>query len=379
MARSFLFSLIGEETIPNYRAYKENPPDVLIHIYTEKTKNKEKLLSSLVNSSRTNVISVVVDGFDYRSVYDALEKSSFQFSSDDFLSINITGGTKMMALALNDYIRGLEIYPSDKIKFFYIDRNQKINWYLDSYSEDFCEPLEISEIVQLQGQRIKSMQSFSGLLPKFDHALEAILDLWESNSFKNEWDTLNDSIFSKVRVEIKNNESAKDIVKRFSSQGKFKNYDVSWNANIFLIYNDDGEEMLKLENSTSEIEWFLFNAGWFELLTAHKLSKKYSAESIFLNVSFSRLSNAGIDKNEVDILINDNGNLIFVECKSGKVSPVDLNTIKIRQETFGGLIAQNVLVLRHPLPSDQKNRDNSKFILEKCRDLSIQIKPFNNL
>jgi hypothetical protein len=43
------------------------------------------------------------------------------------------------------------------------------------------------------------------------------------------------------------------------------------------------------------------------------------------------------------------------------------------------LIAQNVLVLRRPLPRDPKSTDNSKFVEEKCRDLSIQIKPFNNL
>jgi hypothetical protein len=96
-----------------------------------------------------------------------------------------------------------------------------------------------------------------------------------------------------------------------------------------------------------------------------------------MNVLFPALSNVELDKNEVDILVNDNGNLIFIECKSGIVSSQNINSIKVRQETYGGTIAKSILVLRNDLPKDERNIDNSRIIEEKCNDLGIEIKRYN--
>lgn len=382
MSKNILFSLIGEETIPNYRAYKENPPNILVHVFTDKTKPKSDLLFSLVDKEKTEIISICVNGFDYQSVIEGLNASKLIYSTEDYLSINVTGGTKMMTLALVDYVRSLDIYPNEKIKFFYIDRAQKMNWYLENILEDFCEPLMLEEIVHLQGQKIKSKDLFTDVYNRFSESIEEIKEALNYHSSKNNWDVFNEKVISKIRKEKglfeNKNTNLKEIVNSLSQKGVFNKYEVTWSEKEFLVLLDD-IELFRFEHSVSEIEWFVFNAGWFELLTAVYLSKKYSEENIYLNVLFPALSNVEVDKNEVDILINDNGNLIFVECKSGLVFPENINSIKIRQETFGGLIAKNILVLRRYLPKDDKSQVKSKLIEEKCKDLAIEIKLINQL
>ena len=96
-----------------------------------------------------------------------------------------------------------------------------------------------------------------------------------------------------------------------------------------------------------------------------------------MNVKFPLLKKIELDKNEVDILIVENGKLIFVECKSGIVFPNEINTMKVRQETYGGIGAKNLLVTRFDL-AEGKN-DSDKIVIEKCKDLKIEVKSYNSL
>jgi hypothetical protein len=72
-----------------------------------------------------------------------------------------------------------------------------------------------------------------------------------------------------------------------------------------------------------------------------------------------------------------NGKIIFVECKSGVVTSKDINNMKVRQETYGGIGAKNILVTRFDL--FEGKLDSNKLVVEKCKDLKIEIIHFNKL
>jgi hypothetical protein len=377
MSKSILFSLIGKETTPNYRAYKEFKPEVLVHIYSNETFGASEILVSMVDKAKTKVILIEVDGDNYNDVISKLNDFDFEITKKDHVSINITGGTKMMALAIVEFSKSVK---SENLDFFYIDWKQNIQWYLENKVEDFCDSLELDEFVKLKGQKIKSKDTFLSVFNKYENSINEIKEIVEDFGKRKQWDKFLELFVSKIR-KLNSNPTNKDksiyvLHKKWLIETENKSLEIVWDTNSFKVFDKD-VLFLELEQSIEEIEWFIFNAGWFELLTALKFSKKYEENKIFMNVTFPVLKNVELDKNEVDILINDGGKLIFVECKSGLVLPDAINSMKVRQETYGGQIGKSVLVTRYDLLKDKY--DTAKVILDKCEDLNIEILTYSKL
>ena len=69
-------------------------------------------------------------------------------------------------------------------------------------------------------------------------------------------------------------------------------------------------------------------------------------------------------ENEVDVLLNNQQKLIFIECKSGNVTQNDIYKIDAVRETYGGDISQAVLASYYPV---------EKSLQDKCKDLQIHL------
>lgn len=69
-------------------------------------------------------------------------------------------------------------------------------------------------------------------------------------------------------------------------------------------------------------------------------------------------------KNEVDVLLNNQQKLVFIECKSGNVTQNDIYKIDAVRETYGGDISQAVLASYYPV---------EKSLQDKCKDLQIHL------
>jgi hypothetical protein len=371
MSKRILFSLIGKETTPNFRAYKEFQPEVLIHIYSKETIGASDILVSMVDNTKTEVKLIIVDGDNYSDVLLKLQEFDFDLNPDDFISINITGGTKMMALALMEFSKSIK---SKNLDFFYIDWKQNIQWYLKNEVEIFCDDLELDEFVKLKGQKIKSKDHFIDVYNKYQNSVNHINELVKDSITRKKWDYFLESYVSKIRKLVSNpvnrGKSIYNLHKKWLLETENKRLEIVWGTQSFKVLDKD-IVLIELDQSVEEIEWLIFNAGWFELLTAIKFSKKYDENQIFMNVKFPVLKDVEFDKNEVDILINDGGKLIFVECKSGDVKSDDINSIRVRKETYGGLISENILVTRYAL--------SKNILLEKCKELEIEVSSYLKL
>jgi hypothetical protein len=372
MSKSILISLIGKETIPNYRAYKELSPDVLVQVYSKDTLNSAAILEKMA-ADFTEIIPIEVGGFNFIEILNAL-RSKIEIREEDQLTINITGGTKMMGLALYEF--GLKAQNTCKVFYFYIDLQQKIHWFLENRTEDFSEQLTLEEFIALSGQQISSKEQYSDLVERYKTPLAKVKSHLRNYESSKVWDIFLKNVAEKVRKNSNNYEGTKQIVNRLLVNGNLGGFEILWDSQGIQIQHND-RVFIEISDSDAAIEWFLFNAGWFEILTAQKFAERYPADQIFMNVKFPVLANSIEDKNEVDILINDGGKLIFIECKSGIVKSENINTIKVRKETYGGLIAQNILVTRYPLESDRNEK--TKMIVEKCRELDIQFKTLKQI
>ena len=371
MSKSILISLIGKETIPNYRAYKEFMPDVVVHVFSDQTMEAECILSKMI-APFTKVHSLKVDANNYKSIIDTLQ-SQLNISSTDNLMLNITGGTKMMALAVNSY--AIETQEKANVKPFYIDLNQNIHWYEEDRIDVFSQKITLEEFISLSGQYILSKDAYRDVYPKYKPAIKAI----KSRLFDGSLNAFLKQVTKEVRNVMSRNRSFKSelgVVLNLQKNNTITDFNFEWDSEELTITFKENS-FLKLKLSEPEINSFLFNAGWFELLVAEKYAKKYNPADIYLNVKFPYLANLLQEKNEVDILINDGEKLLFIECKSGMVKSSDLHSIEVRKQTYGGLIGSSVLVTRYPL--DSPGSLQGKNSVEKCKELGISYTTLKSL
>lgn len=362
-----LISLIGKETIPNYQAYKEFSPDILIHIYSNVTKRASEIIESMIDKRFTDVVSIECDGWNFIDLLEKLNKN-IKLIPSDILFVNVTGGTKMMALPVYEFAKEAE--KENEVYYFYLNTESKINWFLEKgKSTFFTKQLTINEIISLQDQKLNSSLRYEEVVSDSKIQLKVIENDLDKNS--SPWNKFLKYIKKYIRQNDElNHPSFEKISQLFNSKQelfRLKKYDDA----IFLTYN--GETYLKLSVGEQEAVWFLVNGGWFEVLTAKKLVKKYPNYEILLNVVFNFKSDEKIAKNEVDIFMCDGNKLIFVECKSGNISSKDIDTVKIRKDVYGGLVGQSILVGRYPLNL------SSKHLNEKVKEYGVQYKIYNYL
>lgn len=366
MSRNIFISVIGEEPVANYRVLKEFTPDLAIHIITAKTKNVSKTITNQLQEKVT-IQEIEVDPWNYQENLEKLKILTQSLSIADYININITGGTKIMSVALIDCMNSLKSegkIDEEKLNFLYINIDtQEINYYMKGKLERFCDSISIEEVVQLYHQKIKSFDRYSDIEAEY---LDAFLTIWPHLKEKY-WKNLKEK-FRKISFAFDDQKNKVNSLHDFFNQNastlahvsKFK---IEWTNSDFCVLNQDDTPLFELALSPKQIEWFLFHAGWFEFAVAHKLSKKYAHESIYMNVLFPRLKNQSQVKNEVDIIVNKDGQLIFYECKSGNIKDADINVIKTRKDVYGGLNSKNILVSFNPIAQEQ---------FEKCNDAKIQ-------
>ncbi|MFN9113676.1 MAG: Card1-like endonuclease domain-containing protein, partial [Bacteroidota bacterium] len=129
-----------------------------------------------------------------------------------------------------------------------------------------------------------------------------------------------------------------------------------------------GGEGLTVPLNIKHPQWkyLLLGGGWWEYIVFKAAYDWPGKFSVHRNTIF-KFNNQDSDKNEVDILLNTGKKLIFLECKSGKLFPSDVNKMEIVRKLYGGFLSHSALVRYYPL-DERSNSD----IIERSRDLKIK-------
>lgn len=107
MSKRILVSLVSEQTIPNIELIREFSKDIdaLLFITTKSMEdrgNRDWILN-VVNIDSINVLEpVIVNPFSFEDIENKL---SDVINDEDFYIINLTGGTKVMSLAVYDFFK----------------------------------------------------------------------------------------------------------------------------------------------------------------------------------------------------------------------------------------------------------------------------------
>lgn len=147
MAKKVLVSIVSDQTIPNVELIKELFDEIGCFVFIV-TKQKMEQLQWIKDASGINencCSNIEVDAYNPKNIEEALGDYVF---GDEEIYLNITGGTKLMLLIVNDYFRKigatiyyltghnkeyLKVYPSRGKREFTLETKITLREYLTAY------------------------------------------------------------------------------------------------------------------------------------------------------------------------------------------------------------------------------------------------------
>jgi len=339
-------TIVGGQITPIFWGIKEKNPDIIHVLYTKDSRHHVPIIKNVFPNKE--FFSYQVNPFSFDEIKERVEEIVLKYS-DDIFELNLTGGTKVMALACQN------IFNILSLNSFYIDQRNRIFDFREHKYSLINTKINLNTFITLSGHKKYTSNKL--------------------NDFTND-----ELVFSKKINNISGSKIFKQSIKAVKSKAleikKCQNFSHT-NSNIKLKWNSPMFD-LKYSNTEISIESnkafeIAFNGFWWELVVADSIKKWKRIYELYLNVElYSKSVNENI-KNEIDIVINTGRKLIFIECKSGNVKQEDINKIRAVKRLYGGIASKSILVCKYKPRLD---------IIEKCNDLGIAIfygRNLNNL
>lgn len=360
--------LVSEQTLPNYLgAIMPNAHPEKVHlIVTERMKRKAEILEAALHARGIAVENYPLVEPMPNAMMDVLNTLGKNFTMEE-VAFNVTGGTKIMALAAVDWASIQDKHPF----LFYVDTASKkilqIGGKMEQY--DMQVNLKLKELLKAgAGEEISPQER-----PIFDQKRRGILDDMVKNSLqgKNAYNAL--EFFNKCAKEAENNLCAKMPLSP---------------SKEFQRFLELAEQEGKLSRSAGKIVYpsekarFWCNGGWFEEFVQARLHKLQSDKiiddwggnlKIIGNEKTSsqkfRPMRFPIEKNELDVAFTAANRLFIIECKTANLAKTGgfsiarykLDSLK---KSLGGTFSRGMIVSIHEATITTKKR---------CKELGIEL------
>ncbi|MEW5822119.1 MAG: DUF1887 family CARF protein [Cyanobacteriota bacterium] len=340
-----IISLISDQTIPNIIFLKDhNDYDKLLFISTAKMKKSNKV-EAIANTldiveSKYNVIEV-----DENSLSDIPDKLNNYFAQNKFdsITLNMTGGTKIMSLAAYNYIK--INHPEAKIVYIPIPKNEFIDLQ-ENKTIQITQRLNVKEYLSSYFLKIKTKQD------KLDEIQNKAIDRQDLtlNIFNN---------YNTFKVSLIN------ICDGLRDHRTDKKYDITDQSLLNSVQN-----VYSIQNNTlfmDEIKYL--TGGWLEeyvfiLLT--KLKEEITEPlDVILSCNISRFDQDQ-PENDIDLIFTFRNAIYHIECKSLDFNSAELINSTIYkssalQKDFG-LRVKTILVSTDEKIYAQKYQDRSRLL-----------------
>ena len=309
MKDTILVNLISEQTIPNVQFIKWffNQNEISIKILLVSTKEMEqkdksthikKALACLDSFVEWEVIQT--DGNDMektnRILAEYFEKNKYKSEI-----INITGGTKLMSLAVFDFFKCRQ-----NAEIYYQPIGKELQKLYPVYKKyDMFEVLSLKEYLDAHGISYR----FSNKCVKDWNFNKSVYDLYIEKNRE----------IIKAMVALQNISYFKNVYKRkdfldftLIDKSKFDAIEQATKENMIELLQKFDFDVTRIEEK--HIRYIA--GGWFEEYIYQKICREYKnvdEKNVALNVEIRK----GNDKNELDVIYLDRDNKLHViECKS---------------------------------------------------------------
>lgn len=329
--------LLGGQIIPAYIGIKERKPDFVHILYTKESLYQRKRLEKII--SQCSVNSYQVSPYDYSSISDIVTQIICDNEGCAF-ELNLTGGTKLMALASQEVFKTLDCFS------FYIDQNQNFIDITSGNKNKINFKLKTKEFLALSGHDEIMSSSLRSFTLKEKELAKSIFELRKKR--------LGLSKLFKLFRNLKIDSDLKEY------HFKNKEFNISWQHNRLSVE----APKFNIKTKGDSVFKILTSGLWWEIIVADSISSWKFAYETSMSLIIKSNTNSKLDKNEIDILINTGQKLLFIECKSGRVTQSDINKMRAIGKFYGGMSSKSILISFYkPIPQ----------LIEKCHDFGIEL------
>lgn len=334
-----MFCLVSRQAMANVLPVFMLKPDQVLLLSTKEEKQCANNLEILFQKKKIKVYRKDnLDAYDYRAFRAVVKKELEKFNDDVIL--NITGGTKLMALAARDAFAEL----TRKIVYCDTEHKKLITIFPDYKIEELIADLTIEDYLSSYGYKIVSEKSVDSFKDYFK-----LFEFIEAN------DLLSSFVFMYKRFREKLN--MQNMQKpRFSETNHNKTIIITRNIDTIIIeFGSSNRERFSVPHSE-------FRSGdWLEYYTFYLLDKQGNDQ---LKVGVKLINEAGIE-NEIDIIALKDHRLSLYSCKSGKRdNQYDLFQIETLRNITSGTFGKGFFVT----PNQQ-----SISFLQRAKELNIRV------
>lgn len=377
--KTILIQLIGVQSLPNLYTLVALKPDILVNVYSKRTKKQENCLNQAIKdiSENLKIESIYLEDFPTTEATRAALTSycSKVENNDNTIIINLTGGTKLMSIGAYLVAKAAgfpSVYLDTQSHKFHDGGTSK-----DSVIEDILKgnesTKELAATIPLDS--ILKAHQFS-MLGSQDFHNEALLNLaWALDEEKQSQ--------NKKPIDMSLYDDAYDL--RSPKQLLYKDFDFGTKINQLCVEaklmqwgdetSPDGIYILAdstlsnqdLKKRIQQINNFL-TGSWWELLLATELEKQTALTDIHWSVDVQQGEGT---PSEEDILARSHTELLCFSCKMSSYGAKlfsEIHKLTSNTRNMGGSFAKPVLAVYK-----FDNKSNEDDLREIAKELKIKI------
>lgn len=349
MNKQVHITLVGGQPMPVYLGILAVKPQSVWLIHS---KSSEEEATIIANSCGVkDVKKMEFPAVDYPRILE-LSSGLLDGLKEEEVIINISSGTKPWAVAF-----ALLSVNLSNVSLVYVDQNHHVYNITKGENMPLDLQMDINTILRYNHRKVSRRTSLDKYTENDKKVLEETQKLRNFNA--DDFNELTIPHDKKRRNAIKQELEYKD--KRPS--GSQIHYIRKANLISIILKRDiKGKPVIQKKTLNSpHVKDIVFNAGWFEYKVAGMLSSWRYQREIWLNVSFPYLN--GAPKNEIDIIVNANNKLLFIECKTQIFDITDIDKFRSAVKNYGGMSSKAIFI------TDTKEMKTEA--LQKCEDNGI--------
>lgn len=342
-------TLVGGQPAPVYNGIKATSPDKVIYIYSSDSRSIVDNIKSAVDIPCEDIGAL--DPTDPVKIYAAASSLAEKFINDKII-LNISGGLKSWT-----YLFGKVFGSMANCDVIYIDQNNML-WDYTIMSGKMLEfEYDMHTMFRLYGNPIES--NYTRFEDYTDDDRKALKQIEQIRlRFPKNFNDITINLSKENRHKIKNIHSGRfsDTNGNMIEWAKPRGSSTGW-VRLFLRHKGRLQEFLIESPHAVSLVFF---SGWFEFKVADMLSKWDKAKEICLNCKFP--FRPGLEKNEVDILVNTGNKVLFVECKTQIYDTTDIDKFCSVVKNYGGVGSKALFITEAPMKDMPR---------QKCSDHNI--------
>lgn len=315
-----IVSILSRHTLPNFLLIKEfeSMYDELLFITTPEAEDRSRQIEEALNLSAETAIHLSVDSDEYREILSKLE-SDWEVRDEDEYIVNLTGGTKMMSLAVHDFFAKF-----NSTAFYYVTRDNTLYNLVTGESQEIHYRASLEDYLRLYGL------NFSSSLPS---------ETGRTNAF---------DLYNQVK------------------QRQFR-----------LT-----REMKYAQDLESSQERAYYSGAWFEDYVYWRIRKQFNLTESHIahSLKIYRATSGQSYDNEIDVAFMLNNALYVIECKVGMNGYNPAHSKRASADTIEGYLYKLAAVSKdlgfqvHPYLFTIHDISDSRESLDKrCQILGIKI------